>query len=142
MRISDFLLLTLMSAVMITGFGIFMDDVNNQYPNSINISQLEVMNITAVETSAAAFESDIRATQNTNGSFVSNILSGIGAAGSLVGLTMTSVSQLAVLVGTGIGTILGIADPNGVIEGLLVGALMMIIALLIISIPFRWELTK
>lgn len=140
MRISDFLLLTLMSAVMITGLSIFVDDVNDNYPNSINVSQLEVMNITAVETSAAAFESDIRASQN--GTFVSNILNGIGAAGSLVGLTMTSVSQLAVLAGTGIGTILGITDPNGVIEGLLIGALMMIIALLIISIPFRWELTK
>lgn len=125
---------------MITGLGIFMDDVSDQYPNSINISQLEVMNITAVEISAADFEADIRASQN--GTFVSNILNGIGAAGSLVGLTMTSVSQLAVLAGAGVGTILGITDPNGVIEGLLIGALMMIIALLIISIPFRWELTK
>tara|TARA_R110000751_G_scaffold92965_3_gene181716 strand:- start:2830 stop:3252 length:423 start_codon:yes stop_codon:yes gene_type:complete len=140
MRISDFLLLTLMSAVMITGLTIFVDDVNTNYPNSINVSQLDVMNITAVESSAADFESDVRSAQN--GSFVSNILNGIGAAGSLVGLTMTSVSQLAVLAGAGVGTILGITDPNGVIEGLLIGALMMIIALLIISIPFRWELTK
>ena len=140
MRISDFLLLTLMSAVMITGLTIFVDDVNTNYPNSINVSQLDVMNITAVESSAADFESDVRSAQN--GSFVSNILNGIGAAGSLVGLTMTSVSQLAVLAGAGVGTILGITEPNGVIEGLLIGALMMIIALLIISIPFRWELTK
>lgn len=55
---------------------------------------------------------------------------------------MTSVSQLVILVSSGIGTVLGITDPNGIIEGLLVGALIMIVALLIISIPFRWELTK
>lgn len=140
MRISDFLLLTLMSAVMITGLGIFVDDVTTNYPNTINVSQLDVMNITAVEVSAAEFETDIRAAQN--GTFVSNILNGIGAAGSLIGLTMTSVSQLVILVGSGIGTVLGITDPNGIIEGLLVGALIMIVALLIISIPFRWELTK
>jgi|TARA_R100001530_G_C4320795_1_gene155705 hypothetical protein len=142
MRLSDFLLLTMMSAVMITGASLIITDIDTNYPNTMNISQLDVMNITTVQLAANNFETDIRAAQSANGSFVSTILNGIGAAGSLVGLTMASVDQLVQLSANIMGTVFNIADPNGAISGLLTGALVMIIALLIISIVFRWELTK
>jgi len=142
MRIADFLLLTLMSAVMITGSAIIVADISVNYPNTINLTQLDVMNISTVQTAANNFETDIRATQNQNGSFVSTILNGVGAAGSLVGLTMASVDQLVQLTATIAGTIFNIADPAGTISGLLTAMLVMLIALLIISFVFRWELTK
>lgn len=141
MRIADFLILTLMSAVMITGTALLIEDVSQTYPSTMNISQMDVMNITAVENSANAFESDIRATQNST-NFVSATLNGIGAAGSLVGLTMTATDQLVTLASNIFGNIMGIADPNGTISGLLTAMIVMLIALLIISIPFRWELTR
>ena len=141
MRIADFLILTLMSAVMITGTSLLIDDVSQTYPSTMNVSQMDVMNITAVENSANSFEADIRATQNSS-NFVSGILNGIVTSGSLVLLTMTATDQLVTLSANIFGSIFGIADPNGTISGLLTGMIVMLIALLIISIPFRWELTR
>jgi len=142
MRLADFLLLTLMSAVMITGTSLIVSDISVNYPNTINLSQMDVMNITTVQSAANNFETDIRAAQGQNQSFTSTILNGIGAAGSLVGLTMASVDQLVQLTSNLVGNIFNIADPAGTISGLLTAMLVMIIALLIISIVFRWELTK
>jgi hypothetical protein len=55
---------------------------------------------------------------------------------------MTATDQLVTLASNIFGNIMGIADPNGTISGLLTAMIVMLIALLIISIPFRWELTR
>jgi len=140
MRLSDFLLLSIFGAVMITGTGLIIGDLNTNYGSSMNISQIDsVMNTSLIENKSLAFQADITAASNSSSGFVSQILNGIGASTSLVGLFMASVGELFSLGGTLLGTVFGI---NSTIASLITGAIVTIVALLLISIPFRWEMTR
>lgn len=123
---------------MIVGTTVVIDELNTNYGSTMSISQFDVMNTTAISNASVEFQTDIRDAQNTSG-FFGTIYSGAGAAGSLIGLTMTAVSELYSLAGTILSGFFGI---NTVISGLITGAMVTIVALLIISTAARWELTK
>lgn len=125
---------------MITGTGLIIGDLNTNYNSSMDISQLDsVMNSTLIEQKSIAFQTDINSASNSSSGFINQILSGVGASTSLIGLFMTSVGELFSLGGAILGTVFGI---NSTIASLMTGAMVTIVALLLISIPFRWEMTR
>ena len=125
---------------MITGTGLIIGDLNTNYNSSMNIAQLDsVMNSTLIEQKSIAFQTDINSASNSSSGFINQILSGVGASTSLIGLFMTSVGELFSLGGAILGTVFGI---NSTIASLMTGAMVTIVALLLISIPFRWEMTR
>lgn len=139
MRLADWILLSTFAAVMITGTGLIIGDLNSNYGSTMDINQLDgVMNVSAIQNASVEFQSDIRSAQNST-NFISTMLNGLGAASSLVGLAMTSIDQLFGLAGSILGGIFGI---DSIIGSLMTGAIITLVALLIISSVLRWELTK
>jgi len=139
MRLADWILLSIFSAIMIVGIGIIIGDLNSNYGSTMDIDQLDgVMNITAITNASLEFQADIIAAQNST-SFISTLLNGLGAGSSLIGLAMTAIGQLFGLAGAVLGGLFGI---DSTIASLIAGAMVTLVALLIISSVMRWELTK
>jgi len=139
MRLADFIMLSIFGAVMIIGTNGIITDLNSQYGASMNITEMDsVMNSTAIENASTEFQTDIRTAQNST-NFFGTIYAGAGAAGSLIGLTMTAVDELFGLAGAILGGIFGLDSSIG---SLITGAMVTLVALLIISTAARWELTR
>ena len=139
MRLADWILLSTFAAVMITGTGLIIGDLNSNYGSTMDINQLDgVMNVSAIQNASVEFQADIRSAQNST-NFIATMLNGLGAASSLVGLAMVSIDQLFGLAGSILGGIFGI---DSIIGSLMTGAIVTLVALLIISSVLRWELTK
>ncbi len=138
MRLSDWFLMAVFMSVVLMIQAVVITDVNSTYNTTLNTTQLDsVMNTSLIENKSLEFQQDIDSATNSTAGFVTFFLT--GGIASTVGLFMSAVGELFGLGGAILVNVLGV---DASIAGLITGAMVVIVGLLLISIPFRWELTR